>query len=192
MEQKNQTVMGQPVFHLQTMLRTISFYDSVIPRINPTGIFDEPTLEAVMILQREFHPPVTGIVNQSTWEAVVTLYRRALTALAVPFPSPGYPFGSQTIQIGDHSIQLLVIQAMFNALAPVLEGVEEGAVDGVHRGASVRNVRWLQSCEGCSPSGVIAQEDWNTLSRLYNLFVSYAQSPNLTRAQVITSTGQNQ
>ena len=189
MEQKNpaQAVIGQPVFHLQTMLRTISFQYSVIPRLIPTGQFDEPTLEAVMILQREFHPPVTGVVDYGTWEAVVTLYRRSLTALATPFPCAGYPFGSHTIEIGAQSYHLLVIQAMFKALAPVLEGIEDGAVDGVHKGASVRNVRWLQSCQGCTPSGVISQGDWNTLSRLYNLFVSHVQSPNLSRAQVIAS-----
>ena len=67
MEQQHAQVhAGQPVFHLQTMLRTISFWNSAIPQLIPTGIFDEPTLEAVMIFQREFHPPVTGMVDYGT------------------------------------------------------------------------------------------------------------------------------
>ena len=67
-------LIGQPVRSLQTMLRTISFAYPFLPRLTPDGIFGERTLEAVMLFQREFFPPVTGQVNQATWDAIVSLY----------------------------------------------------------------------------------------------------------------------
>ena len=176
---------GQSIFHLQTMLRTISFRHSVIPQLIPTGVFDEPTLEAVMIFQREFYHPVTGVVNFGTWEAIVALYLQSLAELAVPYPCPGYPFGDRTIDVGEESVHLLVIQAMFKALSSVLEDVEAGVVNGVHSNASVRNVNWLHSCDGCAPNGTITMETWNYLARLYRLFIAYAQTPWLTRPEVL-------
>lgn len=69
-------LIGQPVRSLQTMLRTISFAYPFLPRLTPDGIFGERTLEAVMLFQREFFPPVTGQVNQATWDAIVSLYHQ--------------------------------------------------------------------------------------------------------------------
>ncbi|MFQ9917168.1 MAG: peptidoglycan-binding domain-containing protein [Flavonifractor plautii] len=56
------------------MLRTISFAYPFLPRLTPDGIFGERTLEAVMLFQREFFPPVTRTaINQATWDAIVFL-----------------------------------------------------------------------------------------------------------------------
>ena len=88
-------LIGQPVRSLQTMLRTISFAYPFLPRLTPDGIFGERTLEAVMLFQREFFPPVTGQVNQATWDAIVSLYHQVVSRLTpLPtrsFPSPEFP-----------------------------------------------------------------------------------------------------
>lgn len=178
---------GQPVLHLQIMLRTIAFQHSTLPQVIPTGVFDEPTLEAVMTFQRDFHPPVTGVVDTGTWAAIVQLYRQALAETAVPLPCAGYPFGSLTIEPGTSSVHLPVIQAMFRALSEVLDGVEDGPVNGVHEGASVRNVCWLGQCDGCSGGGVITRDTWNYLSRLYRLFVAHMRTPNLTLQELLSA-----
>ena len=65
-------LIGQPVRSLQTMLRTISFAYPFLPRLTPDGIFGERTLEAVMLFQREFFPPVTGQENQATYRFLVS------------------------------------------------------------------------------------------------------------------------
>ena len=180
---------GQPVLHLQTMLRNISFQYGVIPQVIPTGRFDEPTLEAVMVFQREFHPPVTGVVDAGTWNAIAAYYRRARAELAAPYPCVGFPFGALTIQPGDASVHLPVIQAMFQALSAVLDGIEPCAASGVHDSATVHNVRWLGTCDGCETGDVICRETWNYLSRLYRVFIGYGQTPNFTRQEVLAPAG---
>ena len=91
-------LIGQPVRSLQTMLRELSFLYDFLPRLTPDGIFGERTLEAVMLFQREFFPPVTGQVNQATWDAIAALYLQARARLAGPLPGRTYPKGGFTVQ----------------------------------------------------------------------------------------------
>ena len=81
-------LIGQPVRSLQTMLRTISFAYPFLPQSHADGIFGERTLEAVMLFQREFFPPVTGQVNQATWDAIVSLYPARWFPASTPLPNP--------------------------------------------------------------------------------------------------------
>ena len=176
---------GQPVYNLQTMLRTISFQHKAIPQLIPTGLFDEPTLEAVMIFQRDFHPPVTGVVNADTWNAIANQYRAVIAEMSIPYPCVGFPFGSLTIQPGDASVHLPVIQAMFQALSTVLEGIESGSVTGIHDDATVHNTLWLGECDGCTSDGAISRHTWNNLARLYRVFIGYRHSPQLSRQELL-------
>ena len=179
---------GQPVLNLQTMLRTISFLHRQIPPLIPTGQFDEPTLEAVMVFQRDYHPPVTGVVDAGTWDSIVEYYRAALDEFAAPYPCPGYPFGSLTIKPGGPSVHLIVIQAMFQALATILEDVEAAPITAVHDEATVRNVLWLSQCGSCHTDGTITRETWNYLARLYHLFIICTTVPQLTRQELLNPT----
>ena len=84
-------LIGQPVRSLQTMLRALSFTYGFLPRLTPDGVFGERTLEAVMLFQREFYPPVTGQVDQGTWDAIAALYRLTRSRLT-PVPSRSFPY----------------------------------------------------------------------------------------------------
>ena len=52
-----------PVRSLQYMLNQLAIHDPKLIRLTVDGIFGERTLEAVMVFQREYHPPVTGVVD---------------------------------------------------------------------------------------------------------------------------------
>lgn len=164
-------LIGQSVRSLQTMLRTLSFVYPVLPRLTPDGVFGERTLEAVMLFQREFFPPVTGRVEQSTWDAIAALYRQAALRLAGPRPLRGYP-GGTTVQPGQDSVHLSLVQTMFRALAGVLEGVEPAPATGTNDPATQQNIRWLQRVEGRDQTGVLDEDGWNAITRLYALFVT--------------------
>jgi peptidoglycan hydrolase-like protein with peptidoglycan-binding domain len=174
--------IGNPVLSLQTMLRTISFQYPALPQIIPDGIFGERTLEAVMIFQREFFPPVTGRVDNKTWDAIVRIYKQVLRSLSVP-TGIGYPWRESVIRPGQSSVHLYSIQSMFQALSRVLRNIEAGSLSGVHDQASVNNVRRIQRLNQSKPDGVIDWQVWQTLLRLYNLFITHGQTPQITRQQ---------
>lgn len=165
-------LIGQPVRSLQTMLRELSFLYDFLPRLTPDGIFGESTLEAVMLFQREFFPPVTGQVDQATWDAIAALYLQAVGRRNRSLR--GYPGGSYTVDPGQDSIHLYLVQSMFRALAGKLEGLEPAPVSGRNDPATQHNIRWLQRLGGRPETGILDQDSWNTISRLYTLFVTYS------------------
>ena len=167
-------LIGQSVRSLQTMLRELSFVYPVLPRLTPDGIFGERTLEAVMLFQREFFPPVTGQVDQATWDAIAALYRQAKTRLNGPIPCRGYPNCDFTVQPGQDSVHLYLVQSMFRALARLLDGIQSGVVSGYNDAATEHNIRWIQRLDNRPETGILDQDSWNTISRLYTLFVTYS------------------
>lgn len=168
-------LIGQPVRSLQTMLRELSFLYDFLPRLTPDGIFGERTLEAVMLFQREFFPPVTGRVDQATWDAIAALYLQARTRLAGPLPCRGYPNCDFSVQPDQDSVHLYLVQSMFRALARMLDGIQSAPVTGQNDTATQHNIRWVQQLDGRPQTGVLDQGSWNTISRLYTLFVTYGQ-----------------
>ncbi|MEE1014061.1 MAG: peptidoglycan-binding domain-containing protein [Clostridia bacterium] len=62
----NQYDHRQNVLELQTMLRANHLLEGGI-LINPDGIFDHNTTEAVKLFQRQNGMEITGIVDYATW-----------------------------------------------------------------------------------------------------------------------------
>ena len=168
-------LIGQPVRSLQTMLRELSFLYDFLPRLTPDGVFGERTLEAVMLFQREFFPPVTGRVDQATWDAIAALYLQARARLNGPIPCRGYPNCDFSVQPDQDSIHLYLVQSMFRALALLLDGLESAPITGYNDPATQHNIRWIQRLDGRTQTGVLDQDSWNTISRLYTLFITYGK-----------------
>lgn len=168
--------LGQPVRSLQSMLRTISFVNTSIPRVVPTGVFDEQTLEALMTFQRESSLPVTGQTDAATWEKLTQTYEEANFMLSPPRPANLYPAHTFVILPGSFSQYLIPIQGMFNVLSSVISNIEPVPVNGVHSGPSVHNTIWLQQCCGEPANGILDRTVWDRLARLYDTFI--IRNPN--------------
>ena len=74
----NESFVEQPVRSLQTMLRVLAEDDHRQPTVIPDGIFGPDTMNAVSVFQRRLGIPITGIVDQITWDAIVLQYEEAL------------------------------------------------------------------------------------------------------------------
>ena len=93
-------LLSQPVRGLQYMLRRIALVDEYLPLLVPDGIFGEETLEAVMLFQREMHPPVTGVVDQDTWDAIRDRWNQVEQILGEARPVRVYPAGNRRVEPG--------------------------------------------------------------------------------------------
>ena len=71
LQQLEREMVAQPIRSLQYMLNRLSLRYDFLPALVPDGVFGERTLEAVMLFQRELHPPVTGVVDRETWQAIL-------------------------------------------------------------------------------------------------------------------------
>ena len=63
-------LLSRPVSSLQHMLRQLSFTYKFLPELAVDGVFGERTMEAVMRFQKAAGLPVTGTVDQATWNAI--------------------------------------------------------------------------------------------------------------------------
>ena len=68
--------VGRPVESMQYMLRVLSQGDNRLIPVTPDGIYGQNTMAAVIALQRANGLPSTGVMNLTTWEALVRQYRR--------------------------------------------------------------------------------------------------------------------
>ena len=81
-----ESFVEQPVRSLQTMLRVIAEDDNRMPGVIPDGIYGPATMNAVTAFQRRDGIPVTGIVDQLTWERIVAAYEPALIRVSKAEP----------------------------------------------------------------------------------------------------------
>lgn len=65
---------GFVVSVLQHLLREITVIHDEFPELAVTGVFDEPTQEAVTLFQSRNMLPSTGLVDRRTWNALVNTY----------------------------------------------------------------------------------------------------------------------
>ena len=164
-------LLAQPVKALQHMLMRLSLVYDVLPTVAESGRFDENTLEAVLRFQKEFAPPVTGVVDRRTWQSILEKWEQAEEKLAGPRPVRAFPGNGKQAQPGEWKEYMALPQTMFRSLANYFEGIEPAQTDGTHAEESVRNVRWLQQAAGLNPTGIMDQPTGNALSRLYETFV---------------------
>lgn len=67
---------GPGIYVAQEMLSYISLIIPVIPYIEPNGILDEGTQNAIMAFQRIQGLEPTGIIDEETWNSITEIYRQ--------------------------------------------------------------------------------------------------------------------
>lgn len=164
-------LLGQPVSSLQHMLGELSYAHAQLPFVAVDGVFGEETLEAVMTFQREFSPPVTGRVDQRTWDDIVYYFRLWERERAHPRPLRAFPPRPFQVEPGQQDDVMALVQTMFHSLSGILEGIAPEEGYGYHGGQSADNVRWLQGVSGMEQTGIMDRFAWNMLVRLYDLLV---------------------
>ena len=164
-------LLDRPVRGLQYMLTRLALVHEELPVVAQNGLFDEGTLEAVIRFQQKLAPPVTGMVDRRTWQAVQREWELAEEKLRPPRPLRASPGNGRQAGPGEWQEFLAVPQTMFRGLAHYFNGITAGPSDGFHGPDSAENVRWLQKAAGLEPSGVLDQQAWDALSRLYEVFV---------------------
>lgn len=184
-EQLDQELLDQPVRSLQYMLTRLSNIHPTLQPLNTDGIFGEKTLEAVMLFQREFQLPVTGVVDRKTFNSIRQQWLKAEQLLADYRPLRVLPSEGYQAMPGAEGLFLILPQTMFHILARFFMGIAIGPADGVHQNSSVENVRWLQQAGGLPPTGILNAQSWDLLCRLYE--VTVVRAPSHTRKTEFTS-----
>lgn len=161
-----------PIASIQRMLNTLYANNPEYTRLEPDGEFGEYTLEAVMRFQRDHGLPVTGIVDEMTWDALTKSYILLIETYTPPQPVSLYSsILGWSVSPGEFSLLLFPIQAMFSALSERLGDVQSVPPSGWLNQETADNLRWMQRCGHCEECGHLNQSTWNYLRRTYETFI---------------------
>ena len=176
-----ESFVGQPVRSLQTMLRVLAEDDNDLLPLVPDGIYGNQTQQAVAAFQRKYGIPVTGVVNQTTWERIVAEHTPALTRLTPAEPLRLILNPNQIIRRGESHPYLFLVQSMLATLAEIYGSLLAPGISGILDEATADALTSFQYLSALPQTGELDKLTWKHLALQYPLAVNLRQSKNRTK-----------
>lgn len=149
------------IAELQRYLYSISLFNSHIPQITPTGIYDHDTAEAVRKFQQIYGLPVNGETDRDTWNMIVRVYLDYLNS--EPAAYHAFPSRDYIVRDGDTGQVVYVIQAMLNDLGNKYDNSPAPDVCGDFNLTTADAVKAFQQKVGLPENGCVDSGTWNML-----------------------------
>ena len=158
------------VLEIQKYLRRISRVGNKIPCITPDGIYGDETKRCVSEFQKINSLPVSGVVDNTTFDL---LYSKYLDALYIPdeplFLLPD-KLNEGVIKEGEESVLVAIIQDILESLRVIYSDLPENKNRGVFDSATAEGVEIIQKIHGLSENGIINEATLNAIVSDYNRF----------------------
>lgn len=162
-----ESFVGQPVRSLQTMLRVIAENDELQPSVIPDGIYGPQTATAVSTFQRRNGLPITGTVDQNTWEQVFAVYESALVQVGPVMPLEIILEPQQIIRQGESNPNLYLIQAILIVLSQAYGSITAPSVTGILDIPTANALSEFQTLALLPVTGELDRQTWRHLALHY-------------------------
>ena len=168
---------GEKVVILQYFLSLLSQFYFNLPFVRITGVFGDETKEAVIAFQKYDGLPETGVVDDTTWNAIYEAYRGIVDTLFEPnrqnaitaMPYPGVPLSQEENSSGDAVRTLQQYLNMISVLEPSITPVP---VTGTFDDQTTRAVEQYQTAFQLPVNGIVDRTVWNEIMKSYKNVVS--------------------
>ena len=164
--------------NLQRYLRTLSYFDDRIPRIPIDGMFDSATEDAVRAFQAAYGLPVTGRVDEETWNLLFARYEEERTLHDAPARIAHFPRlpENYSVELGEQQFLVQIIQHALAELDTVYDWGFDIPLTGIYDEPTAAAVRIFQAKNGLPATGGVDRTTWNALANAYNAqFANYVQ-----------------
>ena len=165
----SESFIEQPVRSLQTMLREIAEDDGSLPTVVPDGIYGPTTMRAVTSFQQHQGIPVTGIVNQYTWDQIVLAYESALIRVGKAEPIEIIMDPGQVFRIGERSPYIYLLQGMLTQLSKDHPQINPPGQSGILDDETSSSLAAFQALAGLYISGELDKITWKHLVKQFTL-----------------------
>lgn len=172
----------QPVRSLQTMLRVIAEDDNRQPTVVPDGIYGSDTMNAVTAFQRKAGIPITGIVDQQTWEMIVLNYEQAIIRIEKAEPIEIIMDPGQVFRSGDRSPYVFLLQSMLTQLSIDHPTIEDPGHSGQMDASTISALSEFQRLSGLSQTGEFDKITWKHLVKQFSLNAHHNAAVNYSDA----------
>lgn len=164
-----ESFVEQPIRSLQTMLRVIAEDDPRLPTVVPDGIYGQATMQAVTTFQRLYGLPITGIVDQDTWNRIVSVYEPALIRIGPAEPIEIILEPGQVFRIGDQNAYIYLLQSILTQLSTENATIIRPDHNGVFDNPTSEALAAFQLLAGLPPTGELDRITWKYLARQFTL-----------------------
>jgi len=163
---------GTPVRELQYLLAVIAFFSESVRPVTIDGIFGSTTRGAVEDFQYDAGLPVTGVVDETTWNAIYDNYRVLLDSLPDNyFTSTTLPYPGSPLRVGSRGEYVVALQNYLNRISDVYTEIPIIDVDGVYGIRTRDAVRVYQRIFGIPETGVTGAATWDSVANTYRTIV---------------------
>ncbi|MDR1000707.1 MAG: peptidoglycan-binding protein [Clostridiales bacterium] len=181
----NQSNIRELIAQLQFLLNYIAQFYNNLPYAIEDSRYTQTTLDAVISFQAAFGLPVTGIVNQVTWQKLYQVYWSIQGDLPPYEPeppietpdeiSPAYP--GYLLKQGSTGENVRLMQQYLNALRQIYPSISALSVDGQFGLGTKSAVIAFQQLFGLSADGIIGRDTWNKIVQEYNNLTVESPTP---------------
>ena len=167
-----ESFVGQPIRSIQTMLRVIAENDPTIPTVVPDGIYGQSTMLAVTEFQRKYGIPITGIIDQKTWEEIYAVYEDAFVNVHKAEPIEILIDPGKIFRRGEFSPYLYLTQSMLLYLSKYHD-ITAPDHTGILDDPTASALAGFQVLSGLPPTGELDKKTWKYLVNHFTLTANY-------------------
>jgi len=164
-----ESFVEQPIRSLQTMLRVLAEDDDRLQTVVPDGIYGPTTMNAVSTFQRQQGLPVTGIVDQQTWDSIVLNYEPALIRIGKAQPIEIVMDPGQVFRSGDSSPYIYLLQSMLTQLSKDHPTIMPPAHSGIMDDSTILSLTAFQLLSSLPVTGEFDKITWKHLVHQFTL-----------------------
>lgn len=160
---------GDSVKNIQYLLAYIErFYDE-IPPVALDGIYGPATEQAVRAFQQLFDLPVTGEVDEVTWDSLYRTYLGFIETIPFKyFEGRLYPYPGIPLRLGSESEVVRLLQEYLNYIAGFYPQIPTVSPTGYFGSRTQEAVIAFQRMQGLPPNGTVGASTWNEITSLYS------------------------
>lgn len=160
---------GIDVRTLQYYLSIIAYFNSDLQPVPLNGIFNSATVDAVERFQEFYGLPVTGIVDNDTWNVIDRIYTETVAALPKGYEGnnaklyPGY-----FLTKGMRGENITDLQTYLNLIGRNIPEIPEVPITGYFGDQTENAVRIFQQLFGIPVSGDVGPVTWYQIALQYD------------------------
>ncbi|MBE5040124.1 peptidoglycan-binding protein [Ructibacterium gallinarum] len=160
---------GEGVRLIQYFLNVIAEFNDYIPAINIDGIFGPATQNAVKAFQQSAGLPETGVVDETTWNALLENYNTVIQGLPPDYRVGGavvYP--GEILRRGMSGENIRLLQSYLTKIADTDSDIPKIPVTGYFGEETEKAVLAFQKKYGIPARGIVGLNTWNAIAKQYD------------------------
>lgn len=177
---------GIEVRILQYYINFIAQFNDFIPSVTPNAEYDEATQNAVRALQQSVGLAQTGVVDETTWNAIYSSYITKYNALPEEYRTgDAAPYPGDILFLGDSGPDVSLIQEHLNFISQSYPEIPAVTVTGTFDDATQQAVLAYEREFGLPERGYVNLPVWNSIVQTYQSLKtgeqkSFGQNPGYT------------